>query len=91
MSAAALSSSCRCWYRISATTRNVPILYNIRSRYFSTSYDDDSILLRKDDKRTGITTLTLNNPKRYNVLSWDMLDKLQYHIDDIKVQDTVSV
>ena len=86
MSTATLSSSCRCWYR-SAINRNILL----RSRYlFSTTCDDDSILVRKDDKETGITTLTLNNPKRYNVLSWDMLDKLQYHIDDIKVKDTVS-
>lgn len=88
MSAATLSSSCRCWYRrSSATTRNVTLL---RSRCFSTICDD-SILLREDDKETGITTLILNNPKKYNVLSWDMLDKLQYHIDDIKDKDTVSV
>ena len=87
MSAATLSSSCRFWYRGSATIRNVLLL---RSRYFSTPCDD-SILLRKDDKATGITTLTLNNPKRYNVLSSDMIDKLQNHIDDIKDKDTVSV
>lgn len=89
MSAATLSSSCRCWYRrSSAATRNATLL---RSRCLFSTTCDDSILVRKDDKETGITTLTLNNPKRYNVLSWNMLDKLQYHIDDIKVKDTVRV
>ena len=58
-------------------------------RTFSSTSGDD-ILLRNDDTATGITSLTLNNPKRYNVLSWEMLDKLQYQLDNI-AKDTVRI
>lgn len=54
------------------------------------STSSDGILLRNDDTATGITSLTLNNPKRYNVLSWEMLDKLQYQLDAI-AKDTVRI
>ena len=60
---------------------------NIRS-ISSTTCSNDDVLLRNNDISGGITSLTLNNPKRYNVLSSDMLDKLQYQLDDI-AQDSV--
>lgn len=61
---------------------------NIRSISSTTSCSNDDVLLRNNDISGGITSLTLNNPKRYNVLSSDMLDKLQHQLDDI-AQDSV--
>ena len=49
---------------------------------FSTAAQVD-LLLRSDAKESGITTLTLNNPSKYNVLSWDMLCALEEQLDDI--------
>lgn len=49
----------------------------------STSTDASDILLRTNVTSSGITTLTLNNPAKHNVLSWDMLDALQNQLDDI--------
>jgi hypothetical protein len=49
----------------------------------STSADAGDLLLRNDVNSTGITTLTMNNPMKYNILSWAMLDVLQNQLDDI--------
>lgn len=49
----------------------------------STRTDASEILLRNDAKSTGITSLTLNNPMKCNVLSWDMIDALQKQLYDI--------
>jgi enoyl-CoA hydratase/carnithine racemase len=45
--------------------------------------------LRNDEISSGITTLTLNNPRRYNALSLGMLYDLQSQLDDI-AKDEVS-
>mmetsp|Transcript_8351 Transcript_8351/g.18051 ORF Transcript_8351/g.18051 Transcript_8351/m.18051 type:complete len:109 (+) Transcript_8351:151-477(+) len=49
----------------------------------STKSGSANVLLRNDNDSIGITTLTLNNPKKFNVLSWEMLDTLQNQLDDI--------
>lgn len=62
------------------------------ARAFSAGPSDvSSILLRHDNKSAGITTLTLNNPKKYNVLSWNMLDALQNQIDGIANDSSIQV
>lgn len=48
---------------------------------------ENDVLLRRDDNGTGISTLTLNKPEKYNVLSWEMLDALQKELDDIAKQE----
>ena len=48
------------------------------------------MLLRNDETASGITTLTLNNPRKYNVLSWELLDALQKQLDDIAT-DSVRI
>ncbi len=50
---------------------------------------DQPILLRND--RGGVTTLTLNRPAKYNVLSSEMLDSLQAELDAINRDDSVRV
>ena len=52
---------------------------------------NDHILLRHDDVENAVTTLTLNNPKKYNVLSSAMLDELQLQLDDIAKNESISV
>jgi hypothetical protein len=51
---------------------------------------DDSILLRNDDEN-GVATLTLNNPVKYNVMTWDMLQLLQNQLDTISKEDRIKV
>ena len=80
-------------YNVQRKSGNIPLVFsfaktNIRSISSTTSCSNDDILLRNNDISSGITSLTLNNPKRYNVLSSDMLDKLQYQLDYI-AQDSV--
>lgn len=48
-----------------------------------------NIMIRDDDS-SGVTTLTLNKPEKYNVLSWDMLDALQAELDEI-AKDEVCI
>lgn len=50
-----------------------------------------SLLLRHAEELVGITTLTLNNPKKYNVLSWEMLDTVQNQLDDIAADSSIRV
>ncbi len=50
---------------------------------------DESILLRADD--AGVTTLTLNRPGQYNVLSDAMLAALQRELDDIAANESIQV
>mmetsp|Transcript_32652 Transcript_32652/g.56919 ORF Transcript_32652/g.56919 Transcript_32652/m.56919 type:complete len:313 (+) Transcript_32652:168-1106(+) len=57
----------------------------------STKAGSTNLLLRNDDESTGVTTLTLNNPKKYNVLSWEMLDTLQNQLDDISTNSSIRV
>lgn len=42
-----------------------------------------SILIRTDDNATGVTTLTLNKPEKFNVLTWEMLEALQNQLNTI--------
>ncbi|KAL7534716.1 hypothetical protein ACHAWF_004924 [Thalassiosira exigua] len=69
-----------------ALSRSLP-----SERLFSTTTVSGDLLLRNDEKRTGITTLTLNNPSKYNVLSWEMLSALQDQLDDISNDPSVRV
>ena len=63
---------------------SLPIIANFAAAAsISISTDASDLLLRNDVDSTGITTLTLNNPNKYNVLSWAMLDVLQNQLDDI--------
>lgn len=43
------------------------------------------------DDQNGITTLTLNRPQEYNVLSWEMLTALSQQLTHIANDDTVRV
>lgn len=61
---------------------SLPIIANFVAAA-SISTDASDLLLRNDVNSTGITTLTLNNPNKYNILSRAMLDVLQNQLDDI--------
>ena len=74
-----------------APSMNSPAPSVLCGRVFSTSTRANNLLLRDDDKSTGITTLKLNSPHNYNVLSWDMLDTLQEQIDDIATSESIRV
>lgn len=50
---------------------------------------EEPILLRSDDG--GVTTLTLNQPRSYNVLSDRMVSSLQVELDAIAEDDSVRV
>ena len=39
--------------------------------------------MRTDDNATGVTTLTMNNPEKFNVLTWEMLEALQNQLNTI--------
>ena len=49
--------------------------------------NDGSILIRTDDIATGVTTLTLNRPEKLNVLTWEMLEALQYQLNTIAEEE----
>lgn len=69
-----------------------PVTYgdvHVLERTMSTSAEGGR-LLRNDETASGITTLTLNNPRKYNVLSWELLDALQKQLDDIAT-DSVRI
>lgn len=69
-----------------------PRRQHLRSISSSTvTLNNDQILLRHDDVENAVTTLTLNNPKKYNVLSSAMLDELQLQLDDIAKNESISV
>ena len=63
--------------------------WSLYARSRSTSADG-GLLLRSDEKASGVTTLTLNNPLKYNALSWELLDALQNQLDEIGT-DSVSM
>jgi 1,4-dihydroxy-2-naphthoyl-CoA synthase len=52
---------------------------------------DNVLIKRHDDREHFVTTLTLNNPQKYNVLSSAMIDALQLQLDDIAKNDSLSV
>eukprot|EP00986_Skeletonema_menzelii_P003226 scaffold967_cov148-Skeletonema_menzelii.AAC.20 len=51
----------------------------------------DDLIRRYDDNENSVTTLTLNNPTKYNVLSSAVLDAMQVQLDDIAADDSISV
>ncbi|KAL7516460.1 hypothetical protein ACHAWX_001474 [Stephanocyclus meneghinianus] len=52
---------------------------------------DGCILMRTDDNATGVTTLTLNKPEKFNILTWDMLEALQKQLNEIADEEAVKV
>lgn len=76
-----ISNSCRCLVR-----------HRLKSqRASSTLVSSSDLIKRYDDTESSVTTLTLNNPKKYNVLSSAMLDAMQHQLDDIAANDSISV
>lgn len=53
--------------------------------------DAASILLRDDDRASGITTLTLNRPAALNALSLDLMDAVQTQLDAIALDREIKV
>ena len=62
-----------------------------RSASNLSSSSSNELLLREDDESTGVTSLRLNNPAKYNVLSMKMLDRLEEELDSISKDDSVRV
>jgi len=86
-----IGSILRC-ERSRLTELSFPVTYGdvpVLARTMSTSAEG-GLLLRNDETASGITTLTLNNPRKYNVLSWELLDALQKQLDDIAT-DSVRI
>lgn len=75
--------------RVSATLLS---RFAVRGRSASSvSSSPDELLLREDDKSTGVTSLRLNNPAKHNVLSARMLDRLGEELESISEDDSVRV
>mmetsp|Transcript_20348 Transcript_20348/g.42575 ORF Transcript_20348/g.42575 Transcript_20348/m.42575 type:complete len:312 (+) Transcript_20348:506-1441(+) len=60
----------------------------VSTRAGSTTAD---ILLRNDDVSTGVSTLTLNIPQKFNVLTMEMLDTLQHQLGDVSSDSSIRV
>mmetsp|Transcript_38729 Transcript_38729/g.87276 ORF Transcript_38729/g.87276 Transcript_38729/m.87276 type:complete len:300 (+) Transcript_38729:301-1200(+) len=75
--------------RVPAAT--LPSRLALTSRSASSVSSSDELLLRDDDESTGVTSLRLNNPTKYNVLSAKMLDRLGEELDSISKDDSVRV
>ena len=56
----------------------------------SAASGSSSDIVTRSNGDDGIATLTMNNPEKYNVLSWHMIDALQNQVDDI-AKDSVSI
>ena len=52
---------------------------------------DDLLVIREDNKESGIVTLTLNQPKQFNALSVEVLSAMQAELDNIAQDDTIRV
>ncbi|WP_201579064.1 enoyl-CoA hydratase [Psychrobacter sp. Pi2-52] len=52
---------------------------------------DDLLVIREDNKESGVVTLTLNRPKQFNALSVELLSALQAELDSIAQDDTIRV
>ena len=52
---------------------------------------DDFLVIRKDDRKSGVVTLTLNRPKQFNALSVELLSALQAELDSIAQDDNIRV
>jgi len=50
---------------------------------------DDLLVIREDNKESGIVTLTLNQPKQFNALSVEVLSAMQAELDNIVQDDTI--
>ena len=52
---------------------------------------DDLLVIREDNKESGVVTLTLNQPKQFNALSVEVLSAMQTELDSIAQDDTIRV
>jgi enoyl-CoA hydratase/carnithine racemase len=52
---------------------------------------DEQLILLREDRPDGLTTLTLNRPNQFNSLSSDMLSALQSALDAIAIDASVRV
>ncbi len=52
---------------------------------------DDLLVIREDNKESGVVTLTLNQPKQFNALSVEVLSAMQAELDNIAQDDTIRV
>ncbi len=50
---------------------------------------DNLLVIREDNKKTGVVTLTLNQPKQFNALSFEVLSAMQIELDSIAQDDTI--
>ena len=52
---------------------------------------DDLLVIREDNKESGVVTLTLNQPKQFNALSVEVLSAMQTELDCIAPDNTIRV
>lgn len=52
---------------------------------------DDLLVIREDNKESGVVTLILNQPKQFNALSVEVLSAMQAELDNIAQDDTIRV
>ena len=52
---------------------------------------DDLLVMRENNRESGVTTLTLNRPKQFNALSVELLSALQTELDSIAQDDNIRV
>ncbi len=52
---------------------------------------DDLLVIREDNKESGVATLTLKQPKQFNALSVEVLSAMQAELDNIAQDDTIRV
>ncbi|MGP4847063.1 enoyl-CoA hydratase/isomerase family protein, partial [Marinobacter sp. 1Y8] len=49
---------------------------------------NNCLVIREDNKESGVVTLTLNQPKQFNALSVEVLSAMQTELDSIAQDDT---
>ena len=52
---------------------------------------DDRLVIREDNKESGVVTLTLNRPKQFNALSVELLSAMQTELDNIAQDNQIQV
>ncbi|MGP4969602.1 enoyl-CoA hydratase [Psychrobacter aquimaris] len=52
---------------------------------------DDLLVIREDNRDSGVVFLTLNQPKQFNALSVEVLSTMQAELDNIAQDDTTRV
>ena len=52
---------------------------------------DDRLVIRDDNKESGVVTLTLNRPKQFNALSVELLSAMQTELDNIAQDNQIQV